>query len=188
MIPDVNFIKNPNIPGPTKEEIRCLVICKSRVKPEDIVVDIGSGTGGLTVEFAKKAKMVYSIDKNPDAITITKLNLEKHDVINKVHIIQGNAPEALCDIPNFDILMIGGSSGELSSIIKEGYNKLKDGGRIVVTSILIETRVEAVKKLLSLGLTPNIVDVSISKGRIMERGTLMMANNPVTIISAFKLK
>ena len=188
MITDEDFIKNPNIPGPTKEEIRCLVMCKSQVKPEDIVVDIGSGTGGLTVEFAKRAKMVYSIDKNPDAINITKSNLEIHEVNNKVHIIQGTAPEALFNIPKFDILMIGGSSGELSSIIKEGYKKLNDGGRIVVTSILIETRVEAVKTLLSLGVNPDVVDVSISKGRIMERGTLMMANNPVTIITAFKLK
>ena len=105
-----------------------------------------------------------------------------------MHIIQGTAPEVLFDIPKFDILMIGGSSGELSSIIKEGYKKLRDGGRIVVTSILIETRVEAVKTLLSLGLNPDVVDVSISKGRIMERGTLMIANNPVTIITAFKLK
>ncbi|MGO9387346.1 MAG: precorrin-6Y C5,15-methyltransferase (decarboxylating) subunit CbiT [Methanobacterium sp.] len=188
MIPDENFIKNPNIPGPTKEEVRCLVMCKSQVKTEDIVVDIGSGTGGLTVEFAKRAKMVYSVDKNPDAINITKSNLEIHEVSNKVHIIQGTAPEALLNIPKFDILMIGGSSGELSSIIKEGYKKLNNGGRIVVTSILIETRVVAVKTLLSLGLNPDVVDVSISKGRIMERGTLMMANNPVTIITAFKLK
>ena len=44
------------------------------------------------------------------------------------------------------------------------------------------------KTLLSLGLNPDVVDVSISKGRIMERGTLMIANNPVTIITAFKLK
>ena len=117
--------------------------------------------------------MVYSVDKNPDAIDITKSNLEIHEVNYKVHMIQGTAPEALFNIPNFDILMIGGSSGELPSIIKEGYKKLKDGGRIVVTSILIETRFEAVKTLLSLGLNPDVVDVSISKGRIMERGTLM---------------
>jgi cobalt-precorrin-6B (C15)-methyltransferase len=163
-------------------------MCKSQVRPDDIVVDIGSGTGGLTVEFAKRAKMVYTVDKNPEAIEITKSNLEIHEVKNKVQIIQDTAPEALFDIPNFDILMIGGSSGELPSIIKEGYKKLKDGGRILITSILIETRAEAVKTLLSFGLTPDVVDVSISKGRIMERGTMMIANNPITIISATKLK
>jgi len=188
MIPDEEFIKNPNIPGPTKEEVRCLVMCKSQVRSDDIVVEIGSGTGGLTVEFAKRAKMVYTVDKNPEAVEITKSNLEIHEVNNKVQIIQDTAPEALFDIPDFDILMIGGSSGELPSILNEGYKKLKDGGRIVITSILLDTRVEAVKTLLSLCLIPDVVDVSISKGRIMERGTLMIANNPVTIISAFKLK
>ena len=52
MISDADFIKNPNIPGPTKEEIRCLVMCKSQVSKEDTVVDVGCGTGGLTLEFA----------------------------------------------------------------------------------------------------------------------------------------
>ena len=71
MIKDQEFIKNPNVPGPTKEEVRCIVICKSDVKPTDVIVDIGCGTGGLTLEFAKRAKTVYSIDINPDAIVTT---------------------------------------------------------------------------------------------------------------------
>ncbi len=184
MIPDEEFIQTPDIPGPTKEEIRCLVLCKSNVRMDDVVVDIGCGTGGLTVEFAKKAKMVYSIDRNPEALNLTKLNIERHGVESKVQLISDAAPEALYGIPDFDILMIGGSSGELPSIINEGYKKLRTHGRIVITSILLETRVEAVKTLLNLGLNPDVVDVSISKGTILERGTLLIANNPVTIISA----
>ncbi len=31
MIKDLDFIKNPDVPGPTKEEVRCLVMCKSGV-------------------------------------------------------------------------------------------------------------------------------------------------------------
>lgn len=186
MISDQDFIKKQDIPGPTKEEVRCLVICKSQVSSNDVVVDAGCGTGGLTLEFARQAKKVYAIDKNPDAIKVTRLNLQKHHLEGNVHLIEGNAPQILDEIPDFDILMIGGSSGKLPSIIKKGYQKLKDNGRIIVTSILLETRVEAVKAMSDLGLLVDVIDVSISKGRIIERGTMLEARNPVTIISAHR--
>lgn len=186
MISDQDFIKKQDIPGPTKEEVRCLVMCKSQVSSNDVVVDAGCGTGGLTLEFARRAKKVYAIDKNPDAIKVTRLNLQKHHLEANVHIIEGNAPQILDEIPDFDILMIGGSSGKLPFIIKKGYQKLKDNGRIIVTSILLETRVEAVKTMSDLGLVVDVIDVSISKGRIIERGTMLEARNPVTIISAHR--
>jgi len=186
MIPDNDFITHEGVPGPTKEEIRCLVMCKSGVSKDDIVVDIGCGTGGLTLEFAKRAKKVYAVDKNINALNITEKNLKKHDLDKKVNLIHEDALEALKDTKNFDILMIGGSGGDLSSIIKEGYNKLNSGGKIVVTSILIETPVEAIKTMKNLQMTVDIVNISISKGKIMDRGTMMLAKNPIIIVTGKK--
>jgi cobalt-precorrin-6B (C15)-methyltransferase len=186
MIKDDDFIKNPEVPGPTKEEIRCLVMCKSQVSGDDTVLEIGCGTGGLTVEFAKRAVKVYSLDKNPAALEVTRKNLIKHGVEHNTRLVKGDALKILEDMPDFEVLMVGGSSGELPLIIKKGYKKLKTDGRIVVTSILLETKVEAVETMLGLGMVPDVVEVSVSKGRITERGTMMICRNPVTIISARK--
>ncbi len=186
MIPDEDFIKDPDIPGPTKEEIRCLVICKSGVSKEDTVVDVGCGTGGLTLEFARKAGKVYAVDKNPNAIKITSRNLKKHGLEDNVKLITGSAPRVFDELPNFNILMVGGSSGELSAIIEEGYKKLNHHGKIIVTAILLETRLEAILNLRKIGLTPDIIDVHISKGKMIKRGTMMEGKNPVAIISAKK--
>ena len=186
MIPDNEFITSEGVPGPTKEEIRCLVMCKSHASEDDVVVDIGCGTGGLTLEFAKRAKKVYAVDKNIDALNITKENLKKHDLDENVQLIHEDAFEALKSIENIDILMIGGSGGDLSSIIKEGHNKLNENGKIIVTSILLETPVEAIKTMKNLQMTVDVVDVSISKGKIMDRGTMMIARNPITIVTGEK--
>lgn len=187
MIPDADFIKTPHVPGPTKEEVRCLVICKSKVSYEDIVVDLGCGTGGLTVEFAKRAKKVVAIDLNHNAITTTHDNILKHQVENKVDLIEGDGLDVIGDIDNFDILMVGGSSGKLPNIIKKGYKKLNKGGRIIITSILLETCLEAINTLKSFDLIPDVVNVSIAKGELTERGTMMFARNPIFIISTKKL-
>ncbi len=186
MIPDDEFIKHENVPGPTKEEIRCIVMCKSNVSPDNIVVDIGCGTGGLTLEFARRSHLVYAVDKNLEALDTTEKNLKKHNLDKKVQLIHGDALEALKNIETFDILMIGGSGGDLPLLIEEGYPKLNENGKIIVTSILLETPVEAVGTMKKLQMDIDVVDVSISKGRVMERGTMMIARNPITIVTGKK--
>jgi cobalt-precorrin-6B (C15)-methyltransferase len=186
MIKDQEFIKNPNVPGPTKEEVRCIVICKSDVKPEEVIVDIGCGTGGLTLEFAKRAKTVYSIDINHDAIVTTQKNLEKHGLTGNVELIEGDGFEVLDKIEKFDLLVIGGSGGKLPILIEKGYNKLNNNGRIIIMTILLETCAEAISSLKKLSIKLDVVNVSISKGEITNRGTMMLARNPITIITAHK--
>lgn len=71
MLEDKDFIKSCDVPGPTKEAIRAILLYKSGVSAEDRVVDCGCGTGGLTCEFSQRAKEVISIDTNPEAIEVT---------------------------------------------------------------------------------------------------------------------
>ncbi len=184
--PDNEFIKNSNVPGPTKEEVRCLVMCKSQVSKADVVVDVGCGTGGLTLEFAKRAQKVYAIDKNPEALNTTFKNLQKHDLDDGVDLIEADGTEVLDNLPPFDVLMVGGSGGKMDSLLKRGYKNLKSGGRIVVTSILLETPIETIKAMKDLGMEVDVVGVSISKSKISARGTMMVARNPITIVSAKK--
>lgn len=186
MIPDNDFICSHEVPGPTKEEIRCLIICKSDVSSHDVVVDLGCGTGGLTLEFARRAKKVYAVDKHMEAINLTLSNLKKHKMEHKVEMIHEEGLQSLKDIPPYDILMIGGSGGDLPLILEEGYQKLKKNGRIIITSILLETPVEAMKTMQKLKMVPEVVNVSVSKGKILDRGTMILAHNPITILTAKK--
>lgn len=187
MIPDEDFIKIKGVPGPTKEEVRCLVMCKAQISSEDTVVDVGCGSGGLTLESAQRAVKVIALDKNPEAISITLKNLEKHGYCSEVQLMEGDALNIIKTLNSFDVLIVGGSSGDLPSIIKEGYVKLKKNGRMVITSILLETRVEAITTLKKMGIKPDVVEVTIAKGKPTERGTMMMGRNPITIISAVKI-
>ena len=188
-IPDELFNQNDKVPGPTKEEIRVITISKARLYEGSIVIDVGCGTGGLTVEaalqVAPKGK-VYAIDEDQAAIDLTKSNVEKFGVQENVVISLGKAPEALASLPLADAILIGGS-GFLRDVLLVAKAKLKSNGRVVINAILLETACTAVDELKKLGFKDiDVVHISVAKGKQINSGTMMMARNPITIVSATK--
>ncbi len=189
-IPDEEFNQSDEVPGPTKEEIRVLTISKARLCEGFIVIDVGCGTGGLTVEAAlqvgSKGK-VYALDEDEAAIRLTTANVEKFGVQGNVSIAGGRAPQALLNLPKADAIMIGGGGVSLRAILQIANNKLKANGRIVVNAILLETATTAIEELKALGFKDiDVAHISVSKGKQINSGTMMMARNPITIISATK--
>ena len=186
MFDDKDFIKSCDVPGPTKEAIRAILLYKSDVKSTDKVVDCGCGTGGITCEFSKRADDVISIDTNPEAIDITSKNLKKFGLGDNVTLINDNGVNALKNIDNIDIAIVGGSGRELETILNIVNEKLNPNGRILITAILVDTKVEAVNILKDLGYNPKLMEVNVSNGRVLDRGILMISENPIAIITAKK--
>ena len=186
MFKDSDFIKSCDVPGPTKEVIRAILLYKSEVDSNSKVVDCGCGTGGITCEFSKRAGSVISIDTNPEAIEITKKNLNKFDLGDNVTLINDTASNALKNIEDIDIAIIGGSGRELEEILNIIHNKLNPKGKILITAILMDTKVEAVNFLKNLGYNPQVMEINVSNGRVLDRGILMISENPIAIISAQK--
>lgn len=188
-IPDELFNQNDKVPGPTKEEIRVITISKARLSEDSVVIDVGCGTGGLTVEaalqVAPKGK-VYAVDEDQAAIDLTKSNVEKFGVQGNVTISLGSAPEALASLPLADAVLVGGS-GFLREVLLVAKAKLKTNGRIVVNAILLETASTAIDELRNLGFRDiDVAHVSVAKGKQIDSGTMMLARNPITIVSAAK--
>lgn len=188
-IPDELFSQSEVVPGPTKEEIRVITISKARLSDGSVVFDVGCGTGGLTVEAAiqvgSKGK-VYAIDKNPEAIKLTKINVEKFNLQETVSVKQGIAPDLLTELPSADSVLLGGSR-YLPQVLEITFEKLKSGGRVVVNAILIETAFTAIEVMKKLGFQNiDVVEVAISKAKTVPSGTMMISRNPIKIISATK--
>ena len=186
MLEDKDFIKSCDVPGPTKEAIRAIILYKSEVSNTDKVVDCGCGTGGITCEFSQRAREVISIDTNPEAIEVCGNNLKKFGLGDNVTLINDNGSTALKDIDNIDIAIVGGSGRELENILDVIHEKLNPKGRIIITAILVDTKVEAINKLKDLGYNPKIMEVNVSNGRVLDRGILMISENPIAIITAKK--
>lgn len=185
-IPDQEFIRE-DVPM-TKEEIRTISISKLRLKEGDIVIDIGAGTGSISIEIARilKKGYVYSIEKEEKAIKLIKDNCKKFKIKN-IKIIEGEAPETLKEIKNINRIIIGGSGGRLNEILEWVETNLKKGGRIVINAITLDTLKNSEKFLEEKKYKDiEIIQVAISKFKEAGNSKMLKANYPVFIISGKK--
>lgn len=188
-IPDEFFERLEEVPI-TKEEVRAIQISKARLSLGQTVYDIGCGSGSVSIEAALQIKpsgKVYSVDFDPKAIDLTKKNLTKFGISN-VTVISGNATEKITELPLADAIFIGGSGGDTRDILKLCEGKLKSGGRIVIGTILVETLFAVLDVIGKLKFSDmDVTQITVSKSRKTSMGTMMLARNPVTIISATKI-
>ena len=188
-IPDEFFERLEEVPI-TKEEVRVVQISKARLSPGQTVYDVGCGSGSISIEAAlqiKSSGKVYSVDFDPKAVELTKKNLAKFGLSN-VTAILGNATEKISGLPLADAIFIGGTGGDTKEILKLCESKLKTGGRIVIGTILIETLFAVLDIIEKLKFSEvDVTQITVSKSRKTSTGTMMLARNPVTIISATKI-
>ncbi|TBR24017.1 MAG: precorrin-6Y C5,15-methyltransferase (decarboxylating) subunit CbiT, partial [Candidatus Nitrosotenuis sp.] len=72
-------------------------------------------------------------------------------------------------------------------IVNLCYGKLKPGARIVIGVILIETLYSVMEAMNKLNFdSVDMTQITISKSKKTSTGTMMLARNPVTVISATK--
>jgi cobalt-precorrin-6B (C15)-methyltransferase len=188
-IPDEFFERTEKVPI-TKEEVRTIQLSKARLTAGQTVYDIGCGSGSISIEAALQVEntgKVIAIDYDSNAVELTKKNIEKFGVSN-ISVIFGNAKEKILELEKADAIFIGGTGGDTKEIVELSQNKLKSGGRIVIAIILIETLYSVLQILDKLQFdSVDITQVTISKSKKTTKGTMMLARNPVTIISATKI-
>ena len=179
-IPDGEFERG-SVPM-TKSEIRAVLASKLKVCYNDIVWDIGCGTGSVSVECALAANdgAVYAVDKNDEAITLTSRNARKFGCDN-IHVISGNAPDSLIGLPLPDKVFIGGASGNISAIIDAALGG-ENSPRIVINAVSLETLNEAVEALKKYGLKANITQLAALRYKALGTHTMPDTQNPVFII------
>lgn len=187
-IPDEYFERTEQVPI-TKEEIRVIQLSKARLAAGNTILDIGCGSGSITVEAALQIGgqgKVYAVDFDPSAVELTKKNLEKFGISN-AELILGDAKQKIPNLPQADAIFVGGTGGDTKDIVKLCHQRLKSGGRIVVGTILIETLHAVLDVMNDLDFDEvDITQITISKSRKTSTGTMMLARNPVTVISATK--
>lgn len=195
-IPDDRFVRG-GVPM-TKAEVRALLMTKARLCPGARVLDVGAGSGSLTVEACLLCPggEVVAVERDPEALPILRANLERFGLLDRsglpgrsasaqVQVIAGEAPDALTGLGRFDRVLVGGSGGRLAEILAVLPSILLSGGRVVCPCVCVESLASAVACLRGEGWRGfDCIQASIARGVLAGRQLRFDALNPVWIVSA----
>lgn len=168
----------------TKSEVRAVSISKLELCRDNIVYDIGAGTGSVSVEAALKVPEghVYAFEQKEEGCALIQANAKKAGLTN-LTVVPGKAPESLAGYPAPDRVFLGGSSGNMEEILNL-VMELNPAVQLVINVIALESLSQAMAWFQKKGWEPEVVCMQVS--RAAKRGPyhMMQAQNPIYVLTA----
>lgn len=175
---DSDFIRG-DVPM-TKEDVRILTMAGMEIVPGLSFLDIGAGTGSISVAAAALGCDVIAAEVKDEAVDLIEKNAEAFGV--KIDVIRGRAPDCLKN-EDYDRIFIGGSRGELGAILHYAHDHLKEGG-IMAGNFITMSNAEAMEAFLKKeGYDFSLKYVAVSRE---DRLGLLRAENGVFMLKGRK--
>lgn len=189
-IPDSLFHSFRDRPGlMTKREVRILALGELALQPDQIVWDIGAGTGSVAIEMGRlcPTATVYAIEKTAAGVGLITKNAQRFRVTNVVPV-SGTAPTACGDLPDPDRIFIGGSGGNLAAILDLAAIRLAASGLVVLAIATFEHLSQLMSWLESQNAQQRVwqqrlLQVQLSRSVPVGPLTRLSPLNPVTLVT-----
>ncbi|MBN2734009.1 MAG: precorrin-6Y C5,15-methyltransferase (decarboxylating) subunit CbiT [Methanomicrobiaceae archaeon] len=164
--------------GPTQDEIMAISLLKLDLFENDIVADIGCGTGKISIKISDACRRVIGIDKRGEAIEYAKREVKNSGKKN-IDIFHGEATDILKNFDYLDCAFLGGSTNieEILEILSKIVRR-----NIVVNAVLLGTVEKTVKKMKELGIFKELIHVQVSRSYPLMDDIMLKPINPVYII------
>lgn len=129
--------------GTHETTVLCLQALEKYVKPGDVVIDVGTGTGILSIASALLgAGKVYGYDLDPVAIKSAKTNIQLNGVESVVSISENNLLDGVKK--QSDLIVANLLAPLIAELMEDVPKVLKKGGTLIASGI-INNQLESVK-------------------------------------------
>ena len=134
----------------------CLEALERLIEPAQDVLDLGSGSGILSIAAAKLgARRVLALDIDPIAVYTTADNARANGVADRVIAEQGSLENVLGSARRFDLVIVNILARVILQMIEQALGTIvRPGGRAIFSGIIDSQLDEVETALLRTGLQP----------------------------------
>ncbi len=170
----------------TKKSVRAVSIAQLHLGSHSVLWDIGAGTGAVSIDASRvigTGGAVYAIEAHPRDYAILCRNLRQHQA--PVYPVMERAPAGLDSLPEPDAAFIGGSGGQLASIVRYLDTRMASGTRIVMTVVQFE-HLAALPGIFPSGYRWTVQMVNTAVMDPLNPVPRFQPDNPVFVVTAMK--
>ena len=132
----------------------CLEAMEDLLKPGMVVLDLGTGSGILSITAAMLgASRVVALDIDPQAVRAARQNFRRTKVQKLVALTQGSLPHPLAGQGRFDLAAANISARAIRERATHIAETLAPGGHLIASGFMSDQRPEVHDALGELGLT-----------------------------------
>ena len=135
-LPDSAFENDGQI---TKREVRAATLAALAPLPGELLWDIGAGSGAVAIEWLRSGRSLSAIAIERDAVRVELMRRNAAALgTPRLHIVDGEAPEALAGLPSPDAVFIGGGLAA-PGLVETVWSLLPQRGRLVANAVTVES-------------------------------------------------
>jgi cobalt-precorrin-6B (C15)-methyltransferase len=165
-------------PGPTKPAVRALTLWQLDLRPNDHVVDVGAGTGAVSIEAAQVADQVTAVERDPERVAAIRENMAASGVEATVTVSEATAPAGLPD--GADAVFVGGTRN-LAAVLD--WVATVSPRTVVLNAARLETIVRALAGFEEREFGPELRRIAIDRGTDLAGETAFEPGRPVYVLS-----
>ncbi|WP_210139406.1 50S ribosomal protein L11 methyltransferase [Staphylococcus sp. GDY8P120P] len=135
----------------------CLKAIEKFVKPEDSVIDVGTGSGILSIaSHLLGVKRIKALDVDEMAIKVAKENFEKNHCKAAIEAVPGNLLTE--ETEKFDVVIANILAHIIEEMIEDAYNTLNKEGYFITSGIIVEKHEAILNQMKRIGFKINSIN------------------------------
>lgn len=168
----------------TKAEVRAVSLSRLRLRRGDTVWDVGAGSGSVGIEAALlTGGRVFAVERSTEQAAMLRENVARFHA-HGVQIVEGEAPEALAQLPAPDAAFVGGSGGRLTDVLEAVASRLRPRGSLALNLTTLDHLASSRAWLAARGWVQDLVQLQVARAAPIAGDERLVALNPIWILAA----
>lgn len=136
-LPDSSFKHDGQI---TKQPIRALTLTALAPRQDELLWDIGAGSGSVSVEWCLAGGRAVAFEAKPARAANIKSNIDRFGLAQQMTLVEARiSADTLPDAPTPDAVFIGGGAND--ALLRALCGHLPAGTRLVINGVTLETEI-----------------------------------------------